>query len=307
MDLQDVLSVLVAPLAIVIVAVLLTRLAVVLIGRFERRFIERADDEAGRIGALQRGLGMDDPARAHLSKRTLTMTNVLKATAIVAIWTIAVLLVLGLIGLPVAPLIAAAGIGGIAIGFGAQSLVKDVISGFFVLLENQYDVGDVVRLGEFSGTVERVDLRTTTLRDIDGLRHVVPNGEIRVSTNYTRGFSRYGLVLPVPYEQDLDRTIEIARAVAEELRTGDFQGVMTEPLNVLGVDDFADSAVNLRMYLQTLPGRQWDVGREYRRRLKAALDAEGMPMRYPMYEVQLHGPEPEGPPPVAASPQRSAG
>jgi small conductance mechanosensitive channel len=306
MDLQDVLSVLVAPVAIVIVAVLLTRLAVVLIGRFERRFIERADGEAGRIGALQRGLGMDDPALAHLSKRTLTMTNVLKATAIAAIWTVAVMLVLGLIGVPVAPLIATAGIGAIAIGFGAQTLVKDVISGFFVLLENQYDVGDVVRLGEFSGTVERVDLRTTTLRDIDGLRHVVPNGEVRISTNYTRGFSRYGLVLQVPYEQDLDRTIEIARAVAEELRTDDFRGVMTEPLNVLGVDDFADSAVNLRMYLQTLPGRQWDVGREYRRRLKAALDAEGMPMRYPMYEVQLHGPEPEGPPAVAASPERPA-
>lgn len=307
MDVQDVIEALVAPIAIVIVALLLTRLAVLLIGRFERRFIERADDEAVRVGALQRGLGLDDPAQAHLSKRALTMTTVLKATAIAAIWTIAALLILALVGVPVAPLIAAAGIGSIAIGFGAQSLVKDVISGFFVLLENQYDVGDVVRLGEFSGTVERVDLRTTTLRDIDGLRHVVPNGEIRISTNYTRGFSRYGLVLPVPYEQDLDRTIEIARAVAEELRTGDFRGVMTEPLNVLGVDDYTESAVNLRMYLQTLPGRQWDVGREYRRRLKVALDAEGMPMRYPMYEVQLRGAEPGTEPPVVVPPEPSAG
>jgi small conductance mechanosensitive channel len=207
----------------------------------------------------------------------------------------------------VAPLIAAAGIGGIAIGFGAQTLVKDVISGFFVLLENQYDVGDVVRLGEFSGTVERVDLRTTTLRDIDGLRHVVPNGEIRISTNYTRVFSRYGVVLPVPYEQDLDQTIAIARAVAEDLRTGDFRGVMTEPLNVLGVDDYAESAVNLRMYLQTLPGRQWDVGREFRKRLKVALDAEGLPMRYPMYEVQLHGPEPDADPRLIVPPEPAEG
>jgi small conductance mechanosensitive channel len=136
------------------------------------------------------------------------------------------------------------------------------------------------------------------LRDIEGRRHVVPNGEIRVSTNYTHIFSRYAVTLPVPYEVDVDRAIDIAGAVAEEMRTGSHSSLITEPVNILGVDDYGDSAVNVRLYLETVPGRQWEVGREYRRRLIKALEAAGIAIPYPHQEVILR--QQDGLPPTTS-------
>ena len=146
---------------------------------------------------------------------------------------------------------------------------------------------DTIEVADVKGTVQSVDLRATVLRDIEGRRHVVPNGEIRVSTNYTHVFSRYTFALPVSYEQDVERAIEIAEATAQTLRATELGQLITEPINVLGVDEFADSSVNILLYLQTVPGRQWEVGREYRKRLKAALDEAGISMPYPHREVVL--------------------
>jgi len=289
MNYEELLSAVIGPAIILAVAFVLTRVVVWFAKRFERGYLEQDEDEAARVARLQGGLvDHEDVARSMRHKRALTMSTLLRGAAIAVIWIVAILLALESAGLPVTPLLAAAGIGGIAIGFGAQSLVKDVISGFFIIFERQFDIGDTVALAEVKGTVERIDLRTTVLRDMEGRRHVVPNGEIRVSTNYTHIFSRYTITLPVPYETDVDQAINIARVVAEEMKTGSYSKLITEPVNILGVDDYADSAVNVRLYLETLPGRQWEVGREYRHRLMKALDEAGITFPYPHREVILH-------------------
>ena len=288
MDYREIFDTALPPVLILVGAFAVSRLLSWFLTRFERNYLEHDEDEAARVARLQRGIvDPADRARSLRQKRALTMATLLRAAGMVLIWTIAVILALESLGLPVTPLLAAAGIGGLAIGFGAKSLVEDLISGFFILLERQFDVGDTIAVGDVKGTVERLELRSTVLRDIDGRRHVVPNGEIRVSTNYTHTFSRYALSIPVPYEADVDRVCELAADVAERMRAGSHAGLITEPVNVLGVDDYGDSAVEVRLYLETVPGRQWEVGREFRRRLKLALDEAGISMPYPHREVIL--------------------
>ncbi len=241
------------------------------------------------IRRFVRKLGVEgmDAARAIEQKRTQTIAGVLRTASTALIWGLAVLLILGQIpGIDLGPLLAAAGIGGVAIGFGAQSLVRDVISGFFILLEDQYHVGDIVELAGVSGLVEKITLRTTVVRDLNGQRHVIPNGEVTVSSNFTSGFSRYLFDLPVPYEEDVDRAIGIVRAVADDMRKEpDFAGVMLGPLTVLGVDDYADSQVSVKMYIETMPGKQWETGREFRRRIKLAYDDAGISIPYPHRQI----------------------
>jgi moderate conductance mechanosensitive channel len=210
---------------IIVVALVATRICLVLVRRMQRR------------------LEATEGPRTDLLRRSHTLTSVLRGAIVVVIWTVAVITALGQAGVEVGPIIAAAGIGGIALGFGAQSLVKDVLAGFFILLESQYDVGDVIRVAGVAGSVESVNLRTTTLRDLDGSRHVVPNGLIEVSTNLTKVYSRYVLVMPVPYEADVDRAVAVLERVAEELRGEPaYREVVTGPLTVLGVDAYGDSA-----------------------------------------------------------------
>lgn len=290
MDVQAIFSATLGPAAILVVAAILTRIAYWLTRRFENRYLEHDVDEMGRITRLQRGIsGPEDLARGLREKRALTISSLIRGVSVVVIWVVALIVALELAGLPVTSVLAVAGVAGIALSFGAQSLVRDYISGFFIIFERQFEVGDTIQIAEAKGTVESVDLRTTVLRDIDGRRHVVPNGEIRVSTNYTHLFSRYPLVVPVPYEQDIDRVVEIIETTAKDLRASAMGSLITEPVNILGVDEFADSSVNLRLYLQTVPGRQWEVGREFRKRLKVALEADDISMPYPHRRIIVDG------------------
>jgi small-conductance mechanosensitive channel len=237
-------------------AFILARVARVVVRRFENR-----------ISAEDLGI----PARRR--QRAQTLGGVLRAASTLIILIVAALMALDQVGVEVGPLIAAAGIGGLALGFGAQNLVRDVISGFFVLLENQYDVGDVINIAGVTGHVEQINLRTTVLRDLDGRRHVVPNGEIRVSSNLTRDFSRYFIDLPIPLGQDVDRAVDEARRTAEEMRSDrQFRPLIRGPLEVLGVERYTDSSTDVKVYIETVPGEQWKVGRELRRRIKRALD-----------------------------------
>jgi moderate conductance mechanosensitive channel len=255
---------------IIVVALVATRVCLVLVRRLQRR-IEATEGP-----------------RTDLQRRSQTLTSVLRGAIVVVIWTVAAITALDQAGVQVAPILAAAGIGGIALGFGAQSLVKDVLAGFFILLENQYDVGDVIRVAGVAGSVESVNLRTTTLRDLDGSRHVVPNGLIEVSTNLTKVYSRYVIVMPVPYEEEVDRAVAVLERVAEEMREDPaYAEAITGPLSILGVDAYGESAVEVKAYFETAPGEQWTVGRELRRRLKAALDAEGIPIPYPHRQLML--------------------
>jgi moderate conductance mechanosensitive channel len=256
--------------AIVVVAVVLSRLALVVVNRV----VSRMESGDGRPG--------------DLTRRSKTLASVVRSGLLAVIWVVASVTALSQAGIAVGPIIAAAGVVGIAIGFGAQNLVRDLLAGFFLLFENHYDVGDVVEVAGVGGSVEAVNLRTTVLRDLAGRRHVVPNGEIRVSTNLTKVFSRYVLTLPVPYDEDVDRAIAVLRDVADRMRREPpYRELITAPLTVLGVDAYGESSVDVACYVQTLPGEQWTVGRELRRRLKRALDEEGIAIPYPHREIVL--------------------
>ena len=215
-------------------------------------------------------------------KRAETMSHILENTLRVVVLIAALLMILKEIGIDIGPLLAGAGIVGLAVGFGAQSLVKDVISGFFILMENQMNVGDVVRVAGEAGLVEAIKLRTTVLRDLEGNVHVVPNGAISVLTNMTKEWSRALLDIGVAYKEDVDHVIGILREVAEEMRNdGEFAPMILEPLEVLGLDSFGESSVNIRVMFKTIPLKQWAVAREFRRRVKKAFDERGVEIPFP--------------------------
>lgn len=216
------------------------------------------------------------------SKRIRTLMNVLWTIVVGLIWFVATLTTLGQIGVNVGPILAGAGVVGLAVGFGAQNLVKDLVSGFFLILENQVRVGDVAIINGTGGLVEAITFRTIVLRDLSAVVHVFPNGSINTLANMTKDWSAYVFNMGVAYKEDTDRCVEVMRQVGEELRADSkYASAMIEPIEILGVDDFADSAVNIKVRLKTLPLQQWNVGREYRRRLKKAFDAARIEIPFP--------------------------
>jgi small conductance mechanosensitive channel len=220
------------------------------------------------------------PGATH--KRVTTLTGLLLTLCLVAVWAIVVVICLDQVGLDVTPILAGAGIVGLAVGFGAQNLVRDVISGFFLVLENQVRVGDVAVVNGTGGLVEAITFRTIVLRDLAGVVHVIPNGAITTLANMTKDWSGYVVDVGVAYKEDTDRVVEVMREVAADLRKDPRLGPsMLEPIEVFGVDDFKESEVTIKARLKTAPMRQWDVGREYRRRLKKAFDASGIEIPFP--------------------------
>jgi small conductance mechanosensitive channel len=215
-------------------------------------------------------------------KRVTTLTGLLTTLVVVAIWALAGVTVLGQLGLDITPILAGAGIVGLAVGFGAQNLVRDVISGFFVVLENQVRVGDVAIVNGTGGLVEAITFRTMVLRDLAGVVHVIPHGAVTSLANMTKGWSAYVLDVGVAYKEDTDRVVALMRTVAEELRTAPvYAAGILEPMEIFGVDEFAESQVTIKARLKTRPLEQWNVGREYRRRLKKAFDAAGIEIPFP--------------------------
>jgi small conductance mechanosensitive channel len=226
---------------------------------------------------------MDDRESA---KRAETLGRVFRYLASVVVSLIAIMLVLAELGVSVAPILGAAGVVGLAIGFGAQSLVKDFFTGFFILLENQIRQGDVVKLGDHAGMVEVVTLRYVQLRDYDGNVHYVPNGHISTVINMTRGFSNAVMDIGVAYRENVDEVMAVMRQVASDLQKDpNFQLKIMAELEIAGVDSWADSAVIIRCRFRTLPLEQWGVKREYLRRLKAAFDEHGIEIPYPHMTV----------------------
>jgi small conductance mechanosensitive channel len=215
-------------------------------------------------------------------KRVTTLTGMLLTLSLVAIWTVVAVICLDQIGLEVTPILAGAGIVGLAVGFGAQNLVRDVISGFFLVLENQVRVGDVAVVNGTGGLVEAITFRTIVLRDLAGVVHVVPNGAITTLANMTKGWSGYVVDVGVAYKEDTDRVVQVMTEVAEDLRNdARFGPAMLQPIEIFGVDDFKESEVTIKARLKTTPLQQWNVGREYRRRLKKAFDAQGIEIPFP--------------------------
>lgn len=215
-------------------------------------------------------------------KRIKTLTGVLWTIAVVVLWFIVILSSLGQLGIDVGPILAGAGVVGLAVGFGAQNLVRDLVSGFFIILENHIRVGDVAVLNGTAGLVEKISFRTVVLRDLSGIVHVFPNGTIATLSNVTKDWSAYVIDVGVAYKEDTDHVTEIMQKVGDEMKADPKYGsVMLDTIEIFGVDDFADSAVTIKARFRTLPLQQFFIGREYRRRLKKAFDAAGIEIPFP--------------------------
>lgn len=220
-------------------------------------------------------------------KRENTLIEILTGALGVLVWLVSGLMILAELDINIGPLLAGAGIAGVALGFGAQYLVRDIINGVFIVFENQFRVGDVVQFGAVSGTVEDISLRTTTLRDLDGIVHYVPNGEITIASNMTKDFSRINLDISIAYEADLDEAIKVIDKVGEDFaKDGEWKDKIKEAPKFLRVNDLSDSAIVLKILGETEPLQQWAVTGELRRRLKTAFDRAGIDIPYPQQVVR---------------------
>ncbi len=218
----------------------------------------------------------------EMAKRASTLATVIVRSVEVTAFVLAGIIALGEAGFQLGPLIAGAGVVGLAIGFGAQSLVRDVLGGLFILLENQYAEGDVVNIAGIGGTVSAVNLRRTVLRDIDGIVHTVPNGEVGISSNLTRSFARVNLDVSVGYSEDLDRVREVIDAVGAELAADlEWREKILEPPAVLRVNALGESGIDMKVLGTVRPMKQWEVAGELRKRIKQAFDREGIEIPFP--------------------------
>ena len=225
---------------------------------------------------------------AEAKKRADTLSTVLRHLLRISILITATMMILGTLDIEIGPLLGAAGIVGVAIGFGAQSLVKDIISGFFILLEEEIRVGDVVKIGDNAGVVEKVNLRLTVLRDLGGNVHFIPNGMIDVVTNMTKDFSYYVMDIGVAYKEDIDRVMAVIREIDEDLRRDpEFVDDIIEPVEILGLDQFADSAIIIKARIKSKPIKQWRVGREFNRRMKRKFDEKNIEIPFPQRTLHL--------------------
>lgn len=236
------------------------------------------------------------PPDIRLAARTETVAAVLRSITTIVLATVVLMLVLGELGLSLGPLLASAGVAGVAIGFGAQSIVKDFLSGLFMIIEDQFGVGDIVDIGDGTqaiGTVEQVGLRTTRLRDIYGTVWYVPNGEIRHVANYSQYYANAVLDVDVAYDTDLRAAIDVIKQTAQELYEEEQQpgglARLLEPPEVLGVQELAADGISIRLVATTRPSEQFPVARELRLRLKEALDAVGVEIPFPQRTVWVRG------------------
>ena len=218
----------------------------------------------------------------EIQQRVDTLASVFTAGGRVIIVLVTLLTLMPLAGISIGPLLAGVGILGLAVGFGAQSLVKDIISGLFILLDDQYSKGDVVTVGGISGLVEDVGIRRTVLRDLDGIVHYIPNGEIAVASNFTQEYSRVNLNVGVSYSEDLDHVMRVIDRVGEEMAADPkWAPAIISPPKSLRVDNLGDSGIEIKVVGDTKPIKQWEVMGELRKRIKKAFDDEGIEIPYP--------------------------
>ena len=255
-------------LRVVLIGVLayaLIRIVALLVSRFEAE--------------ISTGTTLDALERA---KRARTLGSVVSKVATVLVVGVALLMILREFEIDIAPVLAGAGIAGLAVGFGAQTLVRDIISGFFLILEDQVRVGDVAAINGTGGLVEQINLRTIVLRDLEGTVHVFPNGAIQTLANRSKEFSFYVFDLGISYREDPDRVARVLREVSAELQADPaFAPWILEPLEILGLDAFGDYSMTLKFRVKTVPLKQWEVGRELRKRIKRRFDAEGIEIPFP--------------------------
>ncbi len=217
-----------------------------------------------------------------LEKRTATLETVFYSTIKIVIWTIAFLMIISEFGINVGPVLAAVGVAGLAFGFGAQYLIRDLISGLFIILEDQYRKDDVIKINNTTGVVEDINLRKTIIRDLDGTEHHVPNGEIKMASNLSKGWSRVNLNIGVSYDTDLEKAIRILNEIGEKItKDKNWKDIIIKAPQVLGVNKFAESAIEIKVLGETKPGEHWNVARELRKRIKKTFDEKGIEIPFP--------------------------
>jgi small conductance mechanosensitive channel len=223
-----------------------------------------------------------DDTDSEARKRADTLGSLVRYLLTTAIGLTAFVMILGELGIEIGPILAAAGVVGLALGFGSQQLVQDIISGFFIILDDQIRVGDVVKTAGHDGLVERVNLRMTVLRDFSGNVHYIRNGQIDIVTNMTKDYSRYVFDIGVAYREDVDEVTEIIKQIDEEMRKDPkFAADILEPIEVFGLDSFADSAIIIKARIKTKPIKQWGIAREFNGRLKKAFDEKDIEIPFP--------------------------
>lgn len=222
-------------------------------------------------------------SKRGVEKRRDTLISVFISAGRILIIIVVILMILSELDISITPILASLGVASLAVGFGAQYLIRDFIAGMFIIWENQYRVGDVIRIADTTGLVEQVSLRKTVLRDLDGILHHVPNGEIKVASNFTRHWARAHLNISVAYKEDLDRVMSILKKIWEELAEDPTWGqlIISKTPSFLRVDNFGDSGIVIKLAGETLPIRQWDVMGELRRRIKRVFDEEGIEIPWP--------------------------
>jgi small conductance mechanosensitive channel len=274
---------------------MLVRLSYALIDRF--------------TAALARNRLLTPDADRRMQLRVSTISGVTRGVATVSWIGIGILVGLSAIGVDIGPLLAGAGIIGLAVSLASQNLIKDAINGFFIILEDQYAVGDVITVKDIGGFVENMNLRITQLRDPEGRLITIPNGEVQVVANHSNGWSRADLNIPVAYYHDIDKALQLVRDVAQQMSKDEFwrEHILDKP-DILGVDDFGNRGMMIRVWIKTQPLKQWDVGREFRRRMKVAFDEAGMPIPMSQQEIWFRNSMPENfPQPVQKSLQDGQG
>ena len=256
-------------LIMVIALIIILRAVRFSINRLKKILVKRAEDD-------------EDVDTAEAEKRITTLTGIVQGAVRVVLYTIFIIMLLSKFGIDVGPLLASAGILGLAIGFGAQELVRDYISGFFMLLEDQVRTGDVAIINGTGGLVEKIEMRTITLRDLSGVAHIFQNGKISTLSNMTKDWSAMVFDIGVAYKENVDQVMEIMKQVGEEMQNDPKHGPnILEPLEIFGLDQFGDSALVIKARLKTKPIMQWGVGREFRRRLKIAFDKHNIEIPFP--------------------------
>lgn len=249
--------------------------------------------------AIERYLARSAEGEVELSARAKTLLPLLRKALLIVVSTVVIFIILSEIGVNIGPLLAGAGVVGLAIGFGAQTLVKDVITGVFILAEDQFAVGDVVRVNDKAGSVEEITIRTIRLRDLGGNVHMIPFSSVGMVENMTKDFSRYVFDVGIAYRESVDDVIDVLRELGAEMQADEYYGkLINQPIEIMGLDKFADSAVIVRARLTTRPIKQWEVGREFNRRMKRRFDELGIEIPFPHQTIYFGEEKGGGAPPA---------
>ena len=280
-------------------------LIILLIGAILYYVLRKVIPSALHLTVRRRGKGKK--AEEEAEKRIQTLSRIFMGTGVVVITIAAGFMILSELGINIYPLLAGFGVIGVALGFGAQYLIRDLIAGFFILVENQYNIGDWVRVAGIDGSVQEINMRRTVLRDFDGTVHVVPNGEIKTASNYSKEWARANLNISVAYGTDLDHAIAVINRVGEEMAKAEhWRSLIKSPPQALRVDNLGDSGIEIKVLGQTKPIRQWEVMGELRKRIKNAFDEEGIEIPWPHTKVYF-GDAPPQPPAEGPAPPEPRG